>query len=75
MDNYIDPASLTGTMITIWITYFGFVTINEYAVIIGIGCGIATLVLTILKAHNELKRGKILSKEIKEQDENEDDEN
>jgi hypothetical protein len=68
MHQHIDPNGIIGTICTFLIYIIGFITINEYAVIIGIGVGITTIGLNIMKWINEYKRGRLIEHPDEEED-------
>ncbi len=68
MNHHFDPHGILGTIFTFLITFFGMITVNEYAVFVGMAVGITTIGLNVMKMVNEYKRGRQIDEELDDDD-------
>ncbi len=69
MNFEFDHGSILGVILSWIITAFGLLTLNEYAVLVGMGVGATAIGVNIMKIMNQRKEAKLLDEKIREMEE------
>jgi hypothetical protein len=74
MNHHIDWTSIIGVVSSWTITVFGLLTLNEYAIFLGMGVAATAIGVNINKMVNQRLERKILNRRIEEKQDESDDE-
>lgn len=72
MNIEFDSGSIFGFVATWVITFFGLLTLNEYAVLVGILVGVSAFGVNVMKMVNQRKESKLLDEKIRAMDDDDD---